>query len=91
MKAKCKKHCDLLLECPDKWIKLEKECELIINFIDKGIYLEEWKMIEKDILKIYTTRGNIEIVFTEEPIVTFQSWDNKDQLIFNIKQKNDFT
>lgn len=85
MKAKVKKREDLLLMkgASNNWSKLKDE--IIINFLDKNTYIDFKAFPKENILKIYTTRGNVEIVFTSEfPKTVEEESYTKDQLILRI-------
>lgn len=80
MKAKCKTGCNLL--STNSWSNLKDT--IIINFVNKWTYID-FKQKE-NILKIYTTRGNIEITFTSDiPKLEYNN-EKENQVVFKILQ-----
>lgn len=77
MKAKCKTGCNLLSS--NNWSNLKDT--LIVNFVNKWTYID-FKQKE-NILKIYTTRGNIEITFA--PKLEYIN-ETENQVVFKILQ-----
>lgn len=78
MRAKVKSGKELL--CVNDWTKLHRQ--MVINFADKNTYQSFRQTGNR--LKIQTTDGIIDIVFTGAvPVATFYQFE-KDQLILNL-------